>query len=68
VRDIYTLLIGKPERKRLFGRFRNRREEDSKVKSESTDCILVLQDKNQRLPFLNVVMNSELSKWGRGIC
>jgi hypothetical protein len=43
VRNAYKLLIGKPELKRLFGRVRNRQEDESMVRHEGVDCICVLR-------------------------
>jgi hypothetical protein len=59
---IYRFLLGKPERKRPFGRYRRRWEENIKVyllvvESESMDVIDVDQDGDRCRALVNAVMN-----------
>jgi hypothetical protein len=61
-RNIYRVLVGKPEGKRSFGRPRQRREDNIKINLKGTgyktmDWIYVVQDRGNWQAFANVVLN-----------
>jgi hypothetical protein len=68
-RDIYRVLMGKPEGKRPFGRPRQRKEDikmDIKeVGWEGMDCIDLVQDRDMCWALVNAVMNLQVPQnWG----
>jgi hypothetical protein len=61
-RDVYSVLVGKPEKKRLLGRHRRRWKDNIKmdlqeVESGGMDWIDVAQDSDRWLALVNAVMN-----------
>jgi len=64
-RDLYRVLVGKPEAKRPLGRPRRRWEDNIKkylqeVGYEGMDFIDLAQDRDRWRAFVNVVMNLRL--------
>ena len=61
-RDIYRVLVGKPEGKRLLGRARSRWEDNIKMELQEVGCgymdwIVLAQDCDRWRAFVNAVMN-----------
>jgi len=61
-RDVYRVLVGKPEGKRPLGRPRRRWEDNIKMHLQEVGCggmdwIELAQDKNRWHALVNVVMN-----------
>jgi hypothetical protein len=61
-RGVYMVLVGKPERKRIFGKPRRRWDDNIKMDVEEMGCggmdwILLAQDRDRWRAFVNVVMN-----------
>ena len=60
--DVYTILVGKPERKRPLGRPRHRWEDNIKMHLQEVGCggmdwIELAQDRDRWRTFVNAVMN-----------
>jgi hypothetical protein len=61
-RDVYKILLGKPERKRPLGKPRRRWEDNIKIGSSRSgmwvmDWIDLVQDRDKWQSLVNVVMN-----------
>jgi len=61
-RGVYSVLVGKPEGKRLLGRARRRWEDNIKIDLEDVECggmdwIELAQDRDRCRAFVNMVMN-----------
>jgi hypothetical protein len=64
-RNVYRLLIGKPERKRLLGRQRRKwvdsiRMDLEEVGWSDVDWIRLVQDRNRWAALVNAVMNLQV--------
>jgi len=65
-RDVYRVLVRKPEEKSPFGRFRRRWEDNIKMDLQEVgcgnmDCIELAQDRESWRPLVNAVMNIRVS-------
>jgi hypothetical protein len=61
-RGVYRVLVGKPKRKRTFGRPRFRWEDNIKMDSQEVECgdmdwIELAQDRDRWRALVNVVIN-----------
>ena len=61
-RDVYKVLVGKPEGKRPLGRPRRRWEDNIKMDIQKVGCggiewIELVRDRDRRRAFVNAVMN-----------
>ena len=61
-RGVYSVLVGKPEGKRLLGRPRRRWEDNIKVDLQEIGCVGIdwielAQDRDRWRAFVNAVMN-----------
>jgi hypothetical protein len=62
MRNVYNILVGKPEGKRPLGRRRRRWEDNIKMNLMETECggVHLVHDRNQWLALVNTVMNLRL--------
>jgi hypothetical protein len=65
LRDVYRVLVRKPEGKRPLGRPRHRRENNIKMDFQEVDRIDLVQDRNRWWALVSVVMSVRVPKmWG----
>jgi hypothetical protein len=67
MRNTYNILVGKPERKRQFGRSRRKWDDNIRmdlreIRCEHVDWIHLAQDRDQWRAALNTVMNLPVPK------
>jgi hypothetical protein len=67
-RDVYTVLVGKPEGKRPLGRPRRRWEDNIRIELREVGCggmdwIRLAQDRNRWRAIVNAVMNLRVQEF-----